>query len=134
MNEPIWILDDVVFAVHQMLLAEHGGSTGIRDETLLYSALARPKQRLVYEPESSIFELAASYSFGLAKNHPLIDGNKRTALTIGTFFLDVNGHSLDAPEAEAVIIFESLASGNTTEIELAEWFRTSSISNTQQRR
>jgi len=130
MNEPIWILDDIVFAIHQMLLAEHGGSTGIRDEALLHSALARPKQRLAYEPNSSIFELAASYSFGLAKNHPFIDGNKRTALTIGSLFLEINGHSLAAPEAEAVIIFESLASGNTSEIELAEWFRISSISNT----
>jgi death-on-curing protein len=82
MNEPKWILDELVVVVHQMLIAEHGGILGIRDITLLESALTRPKQRFIYEPESTIFKLAASYGFGLAKNHPFVDGNKRVALTI----------------------------------------------------
>ncbi len=121
MNEPVWVLDSVVVAVHQILLAEHGGTPGIRDEALLNSALAKPKQRFAYEPESSIFELAASYSFGIANNHPFVDGNKRTAFTVAVIFLELNGVSLEAPEPEVVIFFENLASGNLTENELAEW-------------
>lgn len=121
MNEPVWVLDNVVVAVHQILLAEHGGAPGIRDEALLNSALAKPKQRFAYEPESSIFELAVSYSFGIANNHPFVDGNKRTAFTVAVIFLELNGVSLEAPEPEVVIFFENLASGNLTEYELAEW-------------
>lgn len=122
MTEPRWVLEDVTLAVHQMLLAEHGGSPGVRDKSLLDSALARPKQRLAYEPLSTLFELAASYSFGIAKNHPFIDGNKRVALAVGAVFLELNGFELDAPEPEAVIMFEQLAAGNITEAELADWF------------
>lgn len=129
MNEPKWILDDVVFCVHQMLLSEHGGSIGIRDKALLESALSRPKQRYEYERESTIFQLAASYSFGLAKNHPFIDGNKRIALAIGAIFLEINGFTLNAPEPETVIIFEQLASGNIKEAELANWFNLNSVPN-----
>ena len=74
MKEPVWVLQDAVVAVHQMLLAEHGGMPGIRDKTLLDSALARPRQRFSYGDNFSIFELAASYGYGLAKNHPFVDG------------------------------------------------------------
>lgn len=129
MTEPKWILDEIVVSIHQMLLAEHGGSLGIRDRNLLESALARPRQRLVYEPKSTIFELAASYSFGLAENHPVIDGNKRVALAIGAIFLDINGFTLDAPEPEAVIVFEQLASGDVKEDALAKWFHAFSVPN-----
>jgi len=125
MTEPRWVLEDVTLAVHQMLLAEHGGSPGIRDKSLLDSALARPKQRLTYEPDSTLFELAASYSFGIAKNHPFIDGNKRVVLAVGAVFLELNGFELDAPEPEAVIMFEQLAAGNIAEAELADWFKKS---------
>ena len=124
MKEPTWILDDVVQAVHSMLLAEHGGGIGIRDEALLESALARAKQKYTYEPETSIFELAAAYSFGITKNHPFVDGNKRTAFTIGTLFLEINGNILAAPEPEAAITFENLAAGQLDEIQLAKWFET----------
>ena len=124
MKEPTWILDDVVQAVHSILLAEHGGGTGIRDEALLDSALARANQKYTYEPETSIFELAAAYSFGIAKNHLFVDGNKRTAFTIGTLFLEINGKVLTAPEPEAAITFENLAAGKLNEIELAKWFET----------
>ena len=123
MKEPIWVLDNVVQAVHSLLLAEHGGDTGIRDEALLDSALSRPKQKFSYESKSSVFELAAAYSFGITKNHPFIDGNKRTAFTIGTLFLELNGYKLAAPEAAAAIAFESLAAGNLTEAKLAVWFK-----------
>jgi death-on-curing protein len=125
MIEPRWVLEDVTLAVHQMLLTEHGGSPGIRDKSLLASALARPQQRLTYEPHSTLFELAASYSFGIAKNHPFIDGNKRVALAVGAVFLELNGFELDASEPEAVIMFEQLAAGNLAESELAYWFKKS---------
>ncbi len=125
MKEPIWVLQDTAIAAHQMLLAEHGGLSGIRDETLLNSALARPLQHFTYNSDISITELAASYSYGLAKNHPFIDGNKRIALTIAAIFLELNGYSLNAPEAEAVVIFEKLAAGNLNENNLATWFKDS---------
>ncbi|MES9853683.1 MAG: type II toxin-antitoxin system death-on-curing family toxin [Candidatus Thiodiazotropha sp. L084R] len=127
MKEPIWILPEAVLAIHQMLLAEHGGMPGIRDQKLLDSTLARPRQRLSYVESTSFFELAASYSFGLAKNHPFVDGNKRIALTIAGVLLELNGYSLNAPEAEAIIMYEQLASGDTAEDSLADWFRESSI-------
>lgn len=114
MTEPRWVLEEVTLAVHQMLLAEHGGSPGIRDKSLL-----------AYEPRSTLFELAASHSFGIAKNHPFIDGNKRIALAVGAVFLELNGFELDAPEPEAVIMFEQLAAGNIAEAELADWFERS---------
>ncbi len=128
MNEPVWVLDQVVVSVHKMLLSEHGGSTGTRDKTLLESALARPKQRFAYEPESSIFELAASYSYGLAKNHPFIDGNKRIAFTVAAMFMELNGIIFNAPESEVVVFFENLASSDITEKELANWYEASSNS------
>lgn len=128
MKEPFWVLPEVVLAVHRMLMAEHGGASGVRDNTLLDSALARPKQRFAYDSTVSLFELAASYSFGLAKNHPFVDGNKRIAFTIAAVFLELNGFSLDSPEPEAVVIYEQLASGEIDEYTLARWFEDSSVS------
>ena len=128
--EPKWILTEIVYSVHQMLLSEHGGGTGIRDQALLESALVRPKQRFEYAPDSTLFDLTASYSFGLAKNHPFVDGNKRISLAIGAIFLEINGYTLNAPEPETVIIFERLASSNMSETELSKWFETNSIPST----
>ncbi len=122
MNEPKWLTKEVALAVHSMLLAEHGGGTGIRDESLLESALARPQQKFTYEKESSICELAAALSHGLARNHPFVDGNKRVALTLGAVFLEINGLVLNAQEAEAVLTFEGLAAGTVSEQELSDWF------------
>lgn len=127
MKEPVWILPGVVGSIHKMLLSEHGGTSGIRDQALLDSALSRPRQRFSYERASTVFDLAASYAYGLANNHPFVDGNKRVALTVGAIFLEMNGFSLDAPEPEAVIVFEGLASGAVSEEELSNWFRESSI-------
>ena len=87
-----------------MLLSEHGGGTGVRDKDLLTSALARPKQKFSYDTDATLFDLAAAYSFGIAKNHPFVDGNKRTAFTIGTLFLELNGLTLNATEVEATWI------------------------------
>lgn len=122
MKQPVWVLDEAVQALHSILLAEHGGGTGVRDKSLLDSALARPKQKFAYEPEIPIFVLAAAYSFGIAKNHPFVDGNKRTAFTVGTLFLEINGYILQASEPEAAITFEKLAAGQIGETELAKWF------------
>ncbi len=130
MKEPTWILRDVVVAIQHTLLAEHGGLSGIRDEALLDSALARPQNLFAYSDPISIFDLAASYSYGLVLNHPFIDGNKRVALTVAGIFLEVNGYSLNAVEAEAVITFEHLASGRIIEKQLASWFQDYSILNT----
>jgi len=126
---PTWVLYETVITVHQMLLAEHGGLSGIRDKDLLDSALSRPRQKFAYEQDASIFDLAASYSFGLANNHPFVDGNKRIALTVSAIFLEINGYTLNAPEPETVVIYEQLASGNISEESLSIWFRDSSILN-----
>lgn len=128
MSEPVWVLPELVQAVHQTLLAEHGGLPGVRDQALMDSALARPQQKYAYDGTTSVFELAAAYSFGIAKNHPFTDGNKRVALTVAAVFLELNGYSLDAPEPEAVLIFQQLASGSLTEEELGNWIERSSIS------
>lgn len=126
MKEPIWIIDEVVHTIHAMLLAEHGGGQGTRDGGLLNSTLARPKQKFNYQPSSNIFEIAASYCFGLAKNHPFIDGNKRTAFTIGTLFLQLNGYTLKASEVDTTITFENLASDVVNEEALTVWFKENS--------
>ncbi len=129
MKEPIWVLPELVLAIHQTLLAEHGGLPGVRDHALLDSALARPRQRAAYDDGTSIFDLAASYSFSLAQNHPFADGNKRIALTVAAVFLELNGFSLDAPEPETVLMYQQLAAGNITELELANWISDSSVAN-----
>lgn len=122
------MLKGVVVAVHRLLIEEHGGRPGIRDEVLLESALSRPRQRFSYEPESTLFDLAAAYAFGLAKNHPFIDGNKRAALAIAALFLELNGFSLDAPEPEAVVMIENLAASHLSESEFALWLGDSLVS------
>ncbi len=123
MKEPIWVIDEIVVSVHSMLLAEHGGGSEIRDTDLLSSALARLKQKFNYGSEVSVFDLAASYSFGIAKNHPFVDGNKRTAFTIGTLFLEINNYKLNAKEVYAAIAFENLAAGTFNESDLSSWFK-----------
>nr|VFJ43599.1 MAG: death on curing protein [Candidatus Kentron sp. DK]VFJ47758.1 MAG: death on curing protein [Candidatus Kentron sp. DK] len=133
MKQPRWILKEVAISVHGMLIAEHGGRPGIRDEGLLDSALARPRQLFSYRPESTIFALAAAYGFGLARNHPFVDGNKRVALAMVAMFLERNGFSLDAPEPEVVVVMEQLAANTLSESEFSEWIRDSSISDDQSR-
>ena len=123
MTAPIWITEKLVHTVHDLLLAEHGGLTGLRDQGLLKSALAKPQQLYSYKPDSTLFELATAYSFGLAKNHPFIDGNKRIAFTISAVFLELNGKELTAPEAEVVVFYEGLAAGKITEEELTRFLR-----------
>ncbi len=129
MNEPTWILLEEVRLIHQMQLAEHGGASGIRDEGLLQSAIDKPKNVYAYaEPAASIFELAASYAYGLAKNHAFVDGNKRTAFVVCLSFLRQNGVDLTASPEARYLTFYSLAAGELSEVELAVWLRDNSRS------
>lgn len=128
MKEPRWLLSSVVLSVHSMLLEEHGGPTGIRDQDMFASALDRPKNKFLYEPDCTLFQLAAAYSFGIAKNHPFIDGNKRTAFLCGTLFLELNDISFTASEASSVIAFQNLADSSIDENALAQWFEDNSSS------
>ena len=109
-------------AIHARQLAEHGGAAGVRDDGLLESALQRPQDKCHYGAPD-VAELAAAYAYGLARNHPFIDGNKRTALVVSRTFLLHNGWQINAAPQDRLRIFLELASGNLTEIELAVWFR-----------
>ena len=117
-----WVTRRIATAIHLKQIQRHGGGHGIRDEGMLESALARP-QNLAACGEPTVFDLAASYAFGLARNHPFIDGNKRTAFVASVLFLRLNGQVFEAEQAEAALIFLRLAAGELSEAELAEWFR-----------
>ena len=118
--EIVWLNAREVRAIHDELLAEHGGMRGVRDEGLLESALARPMNMLAYG-SPSLAELAAGYGFGLAKNHPFLDGNKRIALAALAVFLDVNGYELIAAQVDAVETILRRAAGDLTQAQLAVW-------------
>ena len=124
-KEPRWLLAEVVLAIHKMLIAEHGGTGEVRDRGLLESALARAKNLHSYE-KPSLARLAATYAFGIAKNHPFVDGNKRVALTAAAVFMEINGLTFDAAEAEVVAVFRDLAAGKITEDELTVWLEKNS--------
>jgi death on curing protein len=118
----IWLGRKVVLAIHETQLARHGGANGVRDEGLLDSALARPLNLASYgEPDTA--ELAAMYALGIARNHPFIDGNKRTAFGTLVLFLSQNGLELEAPDAEAVVVMLSVASGDMSDQEFTAWVR-----------
>jgi death-on-curing protein len=121
-----WLDRTIVEAIHTQQLSAHGGSHGVRDRGLLESALARPQNRAVYE-NSSVFQLAAAYAFGIARNHAFFDGNKRTALMAAYVFLGMNGWRLQASEAEAVAVFRDLAAGELGEAEVAAWLERHSM-------
>jgi death-on-curing protein len=108
-------------ALHDEQLAEHGGSSGIRDESLLDSALAKPQNVFAYADDPNLFRLAASYAFGIARNHAFVDGNKRTALVVCILFLNRNGWDIDAPKSDEYDTFFALAEGSLTEDELTAW-------------
>jgi len=122
MKEPVWVLREVVLALHDVLLAKFGGPSGIRDETLLDSALARPPQMFHYE-DPDLFTLATAYIYGILKNHPFVDGNKRIAFMTGFVFLARNGKQLTAPEAETTQAILELTTGTMTETEFTHWLR-----------
>jgi len=118
-----WVPRLVVDAAHLDQLREHGGLPGVRDESALEAALARPQQKGHYEPASDLATLAAAYAFGIARAHPFNDGNKRIAFLTAVIFLGLNGTDLNASEAEVVQVMTALAAGSLSEVEMAEWMR-----------
>ena len=117
-----WVRADVVHAIHDRQLAEHGGSAGVRDEAALDSALTRPRNLAAYKhPDAAA--LAGAYAYGIVRNHPLVDGNKRTGWVVARLFLAQNGYSLKFDPHDAVQTIETLASGKLSEPRLADWFR-----------
>ena len=119
----VWIADSVVRAIHEAQLAEHGGIAGIRDEGLLSSALARPHNLAAYGEGMDAAALGAAYAFGISRNRPFLDGNKRTAFVVMELFLDLNGWALNADDAECISTMLALASGDLDEKRLATWLR-----------
>jgi death-on-curing protein len=125
MKEPQWLLRETVLALQERLLAEFGGLSGLRDAGLLDSALARPQQLLSYG-EPSLFDLAAAYAFGLIRNHPFLDGNKRIGFAAAVLFLELNGKRFTAAEAEATLKTMALAARELSEASYAAWLRENS--------
>ncbi len=115
MTEPIWIDEREALTLHDRLLALHGGAAGLRDEGLLKSALARPKQHHAYSESADIVDIAAAYTGGIVRNHPFIDGNKRTGFVIGILFLELNGYRFKATEEDAARSVLELAAGTLDE-------------------
>ena len=124
MAQIVWLLEETIIAIHHRQISEHGGSEGLRDEGLLASALARPQNVLAYaQPPPDLAVLAAAYAYGIAGNHPFVDGNKRTALVAARTFLLLNGVNLEANQDEKYLTFLQLAQGTLTEEQLADWIR-----------
>lgn len=123
MREPQWIELSTVLAVHDRLLAEHGGLAGVRDENLLESALGKPRNLLAYG-NPTFAEMAAAYAYGIARNHPFLDGNKRTAYAVSRLFLRINGTDILATKEEKYLTFLALGEGRLSEVELVQWFET----------
>ena len=123
MTDFVWVLDEVVFALHDQQLAEHGGLSGIRDPGAVQSALARPRNLASNEGCDDVARLAAAYACGIVKNHGFLNGNKRTALVTADLFLILNGYQLISSPAENVMTILALAEGSLTEDELTAWVR-----------
>jgi len=124
MDQIVWLLEETAIAIHQRQIAEHGGLEGLRDEGLLASALARPQNLLAYaQAPPDLAALAAAYAYGIARDHPFVDGNKRTALVAARTFLLLNGVNLEASQDEKYLTFLQLAQGTVREEQLADWIR-----------
>lgn len=126
MSEPVWIDERDALALHGRLLALEGGAARIRDARLLESALARPRQIYAYGDKRDIVGMAAAYMAGIVRNHPFIDGNKRTGFVIGALFLEMNGYRFTATEEAAAQAVMSLAAGALDETAIAQWLRENS--------
>lgn len=124
--EPIWVSQEVALAVHDRQIAEHGGGVGVRDAGLLESALMRPENRWSYG-EDDMAALAAAYAYGIARNHPFVDGNKRTAWVAARLFLALNNVPIQFDKQDATQTVLALAGGELSEEELADWFRGSMV-------
>lgn len=126
--EPTWLTRVIVDAIHTDQIREHGGLLGLRDENGLESALARPRHKWLYERPTDLATLGAVYAFGLAKNHPYLDGNKRVALVAMLTFLAINGHDVEAADDDVLTTMLALAAGHIAEAELAAWLRVRMLS------
>jgi death-on-curing protein len=126
-----WLPEDFVVAMHSELIVEHGGSLDIRDAGLLSSALARPQNQAAYG-KPSVFDLAAAYAFGIIRNHPFVDGNKRVGFLASYVFLNINGWELMASEAEAVAAVAELTTGEMDEAGFSDWLKDNSLTDTAQ--
>ncbi|MEH1778476.1 MAG: type II toxin-antitoxin system death-on-curing family toxin [Nostoc sp.] len=122
MAEPRWLTEEMVQAIHDDQIATHGGAYGLRDAGLLASAMARARNRYVYEG-ADMHQLAAAYGYGIVKNHAFVDGNKRTAFLAMYVFLKIHGFELKAPEPEVVLLMQALASDEVSEVELVDWLK-----------
>ena len=122
MNEPVWLDRDDCLGIHDMMLSQHGGLAGIRDEGMLLSALAKPKNHFA-DGSESLTDMAASYAAGIVLNHPFLDGNKRTGFMLAATFLELNGLKLTATEEDVVRETLALASGDSTETHYAAWLK-----------
>jgi death-on-curing protein len=125
-KKPLWLDLRDALAIHGLLLALDGGAAGLRDPALLESALARPRQLHAYGKNPGIIELAAAYTLGVVRNHPFIDGNKRTGFVLGVLFLELNGYRFTAAEDSAAQAIMSLAAGGIDELAFREWLRANS--------
>jgi death-on-curing protein len=127
MEDPIWISVELALSIHARQLAEHGGADGTRDQGLLESALAKPRQRFSYiDPTPEVPELAATLAFGIARNHPFIDGNKRTSAVVCEVFLNLNGYELTASDEEMYEVFLQMSAGDLVEEAFTQWLVASS--------
>jgi death on curing protein len=125
-KEPLWIEERDVLTIHDRLLALHGGPQGLRDPGLLQSALARPRQHHSYASSASIIELAALYTAGIVRNHPFVDGKKRTGFVVGILFLELNGFAFTASQEDATQAVFDLAAGRLDEAAYAIWLKAES--------
>ncbi len=126
MKTPVWLLSEAVVVVQEMQIVRFGGSGGLRDEALLESALARPVNKQAYDEEATVFDLAAAYGFGLARNHAFIDGNKRIAFAAMAMFLSENGYELAPEKMDALETIMKLAAGDMEEDDLGRWIEANS--------
>jgi len=123
MTDIVWVMDEIVLAIHDEQLSEHGGLAGVRDLNAVQSALARPRKLANYEDCNDVAQLAAAYTFGIANNHGFADGNKRTALVVADLFLMLNGYELTSSPSENVLTILGVADGSVSEEDLAAWIR-----------
>ena len=123
MKEPRWLSPVHILSIHTDQIQAHGGSQGLRDRGLLESAIERPRNQFLYDPEADLSSIAAAYGFGLSGNHPFVDGNKRVAFQAMYLFLGLNGLRIEAPEEDVVALILSLANGELDEPALADWLR-----------
>lgn len=123
MKEPVWIDERDALALHDRLLALYGGAAGVRDDGLLKSALARPQQHFAYAEQADIIDMATAYTAGIVRNHPFVDGNKRTGFIVGILFLELNGYRFTASEVNATQAVLALAAGTLDEVGYGAFLR-----------